>query len=215
MRVVWSSMALFVLSSAANAQAALTGYVRDDESLRGLQGVELSVTPGDKHVRTDKEGKYTLKDLTPGANRVQVRFPGFAPLDTILTLASDKPTDGVFFLGKHAVALDTVTSRGARTAGAGFESFEIRRSKGFGRFMDSLYLRSHENVQLPNLLRDLGGVQIATASSRPDISRNMSAGAAKHGRPRPGSPLVVPIATSSKRGSAAMDGACWSRAILP
>jgi len=165
MRVVWSSMAMFVLSSAANAQAALTGYVRDDESLRGLQGVELSVTPGDKHVRTDKEGKYTLKDLTPGANRVQVRFPGFAPLDTILTLASDKPTDGVFFLGKHAVALDTVTSRGARTAGAGFESFEIRRSKGFGRFMDSLYLRSHENVQLPNLLRDLGGVQIATPST--------------------------------------------------
>jgi len=72
MRVVWSSMAMFVLSSAANAQAALTGYVRDDESLRGLQGVELSVTPGDKHVRTDKEGKYTLRDLAAGSVRVHV-----------------------------------------------------------------------------------------------------------------------------------------------
>ena len=55
MRVVWSSLALLVLSSVAGAQAALTGYVRDDESLRGLPGVELSVDGATgRFVRTRK-----------------------------------------------------------------------------------------------------------------------------------------------------------------
>ena len=161
MRVVWSSMAILVLSSAAGAQATLTGYVRDDESLRGLQGVELSIDGTDKRVRTDKEGKYVVKDLTAGAIRVHLRSVGFAPIDTILTLDAGKPTESVFFLSKHAVTLDTVKTRDNRVAGAGFASFEIRRSKGFGKFMDSVFLREHENVPLPDLIRNLGTVEVA------------------------------------------------------
>ena len=63
--------------------------------------------------------------------------------------------------------------------------------------------------------RTLGGVQIATASSCPRIAAKSCCGSAWQGRPRPGSPLRVEIATSSNRGSAAIAGTCWSRAILP
>ena len=165
MRVVWSSLALLVLSSVAGAQAALTGYVRDDESLRGLPGVELSVDGSDQKVRTDKEGKYTLRDLAAGSVRVHVRLVGFAPIDTILILAAGKPTESVFFLGKHAVQLDTVVSKSGRLAGAGFESFEIRRSKGFGKFIDSVALRQSENHQLSEVIRELSLVDLVTPST--------------------------------------------------
>jgi hypothetical protein len=165
MRVLWSSVVLLVLSSTANAQASLTGYVREDESLRGIQGVELSVDGSDKRTRTNKEGKYTLRDLPAGAVQIHVRFVGFAPIDTIMTLAADKPTENVFFLSKRAVALDTmVTTREKRLAGAGFESFEARRARGFGKFLDSITLRQSENRQLADLIRT-NSLDVATPST--------------------------------------------------
>jgi hypothetical protein len=161
-----SSVALIlVLAATARGQASLTGYVRDDESLRGLQGVELAVDGSDRKVRTDKEGKYTLKDLTPGSVRLHVRFLGFAPIDTIVTLDASKPTESVFFLSKRAIALDTVKTRDVRVAGAGFESFEIRRSKGFGKFIDSVELRQMENRQLSELVRERATLQIVVPST--------------------------------------------------
>lgn len=166
MRRAWSGVALLVLSSSAGAQASLTGYVRDEESLRGLSGAELSIDGTDRKIRTDKEGRYNLRDLAAGSARVHVRLVGFAPIDTILTLAADRATESVFFLGKRAVALDTVvTSRERRLAGAGFEAFEQRRSKGFGKFVDSTELRQSENRQLADMIRGLGGVDVVTPST--------------------------------------------------
>jgi len=161
MRLAWCSFALVsVLAATARGQASLTGYVRDDESLRGIPGVELAVDGSDKKVRTDKEGRYALKDLTPGPLRIRVRSLGFAPIDTTLTLEAGKPTESVFFLSKRAIALDTVKTRDMRVAGSGFESFEIRRSKGFGKFIDSVELRQMENRQLGDVVRDRATLQV-------------------------------------------------------
>jgi hypothetical protein len=75
---------LLLLSSTLSGQASLTGYVRDDETLRGLSNVELTITGTDKHVRTDKQGKCNIRDLPVGAAQVHLRFVGFAPIDTII-----------------------------------------------------------------------------------------------------------------------------------
>jgi hypothetical protein len=160
MRSAWLSGTLLILSSVAGAQASLTGYVRDDETLRGLQEVELSVDGSDKRARTDKEGKYNLRDLAAGNVRIRIRFVGFAPIDTVLAVAAGKTTESVFFLRRQAVALDTTITTSGRVAGAGFESFELRRAKGFGRFIDSVYLRAHENTALSNLITGLGSVDV-------------------------------------------------------
>lgn len=165
MRLGWCGGLLLAIASGLQAQASLVGYVRDEESLRGLQGVELSVDGSDKRVRTDKDGKYVLKDLAAGALRLHVRSVGFAPIDTILDLSAGKPTESVFFLGKHAIALDTVTTRSGRVAGAGFESFELRRSKGFGKFIDSVELRKSENRQLSELVRERANLEIVVPST--------------------------------------------------
>lgn len=162
MRSLWPGIAVLVLlSSVSNAQGSLTGYVRDNESLRALEGVELSVDGTGRKAHTNNEGKYNLRELPSGAVRLHVRLVGFAPIDTILTLEAASTTEHVFFLTKPVVALDTVRTRG-RTPGGGFESFEIRRSKGFGRFMDSVYLQGHENSTFADLLRTLGSIEIAT-----------------------------------------------------
>jgi hypothetical protein len=165
MRLRWSVAALIALSSAGGAQVSLTGYVRDDASLRGLPGVELSVDGSDRKVRTDKDGKYTLRDLPAGAVRLHLRLVGFAPLDTMLTLESGKPNKSVFFLAQRAVALDTVVTKTGVVPGAGFESFELRRSRGFGKFLDSMQLRQADNRQLAEVVRDLSVVEVVTPST--------------------------------------------------
>lgn len=154
---------LLLVSTAARGQASLVGYVRDESTLRGLQGAELSVDGSDKRVRTDKEGKYNFRDLPAGAARVHVRLVGFAPVDTIFDLADGKTTENVFFLGKQAVALDTVVTnaRERRLAGAGFASFGERQAKGFGKFLDSTFLRENEHRHLSDLVNGLNGLDAA------------------------------------------------------
>lgn len=146
------------------AQAALVGYVRDSASARGLSGAEVTVG-NDKKTRTDKDGKYVLRDVPDGAQRVQVRLVGFAPVDTSLEFAS-KPKEGVFFLSKPPVMLDSVVSKAAtRVRGVGFESFEDRRAKGFGSFLDSTFLRQNEHRHLPDLLMNVKGIDVLVPST--------------------------------------------------
>jgi hypothetical protein len=166
MRRLLAVLLIPVLVSRAGAQGSLTGYVRDEASLRGLQGVEVSVSGTDHKTKTDKEGKYTLKDILPGTQRISVRAVGYAPIDTALAFTADKATENVFFLGKPAVSLDTVKTKSeGRLAGAGFASFADRAAKGFGAFLDSTFLRANESRNLPDLLTGLKGVQVLQPST--------------------------------------------------
>lgn len=166
MRRALAGLLIPFLISQAGAQGVLTGYVRDNTTLRGLQGAEVAVAGTDHKVRTDKDGKYTLKDILPGTQRIAVRAVGYAPVDTALSFNADKPTENVFFLSKPAVALDTVKTEGrGRLAGAGFASFEQRRAKGFGDFLDSTFLRANEHRRLPDILQTLKGVSILTPTT--------------------------------------------------
>jgi hypothetical protein len=160
MRVVALVLLIVSFAGTAPGQSSLTGYVRDDASLRGLQGVEVSVVGTDHRTRTDKEGKYSLRDVPAGNQRIQVRLVGFVQVDTILEFA-DKPLESVFFLGKAPVKLDTVVSKGrTRVVGAGYASFYERKALGFGTFFDSTFLRQNEHRRLPDILNGLRSVDV-------------------------------------------------------
>jgi hypothetical protein len=154
------------LATPLRAQASLTGYVRDETSLKGMPGVEVSAEGADRKTRTDKEGRYALRDLPSGKVRIVVRLVGFVPIDTTIEFAG-KPAQAVFFLTKAPVVLDTVSTNARQRGlpGAGFDAFEERRSRGIGKFLDSTFLRANEHRQVGDILRGLGGFDIATPSS--------------------------------------------------
>src|SRR5580765_2622403 len=103
-------LAVGVAVAPLRAQSALVGYVRDSASAKGIPGAEVSVG-ADKKARTDKDGRYIIRDVPSGAQRVQVRLVGFSPVDTTLEFAG-KAKEGIFFLGKPAVTLDSVVTTG-------------------------------------------------------------------------------------------------------
>lgn len=160
-------IALLAVGVAAplQAQSALVGYVRDSSSAKGLPGAEVTVG-NDKKARTDKDGRYIIRDVPNGAQHVQVRLVGFAPVDTTFEFAN-KPKEGIFFLGKPAVMLDSVVSTGRQKGlpGAGFEGFAERRKAGFGKFIDSTELRANEHRQLADLLNNIPSVFVTVPAT--------------------------------------------------
>lgn len=157
-RTYFSLLIAGLVQTVAGQTTSLTGYVRDDQSLRGVQGAEVSVDGVERKVKSEKDGKYVVKDVPFGPRVVHVRLLGFAPIDTVLQFVDGKATENVFFLSKPPVALDSVvTNANRRVAGPGFDSFEARKAKGFGTFFDSTFLRANEQRHLGDLLG--GGVK--------------------------------------------------------
>jgi hypothetical protein len=145
---------------------SLSGYVRDEASLRGVGGVEVTIDGVDRKTRTDKDGKYSLRDVPVGPQKVHVRILGFAPIDTVLEFIGGKNIENVFFLAKPPVRLDSVVSTARPRDGAGFETFEVRRARGFGSFLDSTFLRANEQRHLPDVLNaGMKGLDVVTPTT--------------------------------------------------
>src|SRR5688572_6158964 len=87
-RIGTSLLLAVVLASTAAAQATLTGFVRDDASLKPVKDVEITIEAISKRARTDDKGKFTLHDIPSGTYIVQVRRLGFDPLAATLEFAS-------------------------------------------------------------------------------------------------------------------------------
>jgi hypothetical protein len=144
-----------MLSSSAVAQATLTGFVRDDGSLKPMKDVQVSIEAISKRVRTDDKGKFTLRGIPAGTYVVQVHRLGFDPLAVTLELTSGTK-EQVFYLKEAVAQLDTVTATAARPRGLGREAFEERRKFGFGKFLDSVELRKWEHRKAVDLFSELG-----------------------------------------------------------
>ena len=61
------------------AQATVAGTVRDAESGRPVEHALVALTDLDRSVSTDRLGRYTLPDVSPGPHHIAVRFIGYAP----------------------------------------------------------------------------------------------------------------------------------------
>ena len=61
------------------AQATVAGTVRDAETGRPVEHALVALTDLDRSVSTDRLGRYTLPDISPGPHHITVRFIGYAP----------------------------------------------------------------------------------------------------------------------------------------
>lgn len=167
MRYVVSALLIATVASRVHAQAALSGYVRDSASLRGLNGVEVSFDGSDKRSRSNKDGKYEVRDVRAGTALVHLRVVGYAPVDTAMDFADGEKKEIVFFLHKPPVVLDSMvsTSRRGSVTDAGWSGFDQRRRLGLGKFLGPEELRDNQQRRLSDILRDMAGVRVETPST--------------------------------------------------
>lgn len=147
-----------------DAQATVTGYVREDSTLRGMSGVEVVAAGTDRSTRTDGEGRFVLRGVPPGSQTIVARAVGFEPAAFSLTAAEGGSYAHVFYLTRAIVRLDTVSTTAARKAAfdLGRAGFEYRRQLGFGKFVTPDELRQSEHRGVADMLATIQGIRIYT-----------------------------------------------------
>lgn len=155
------ALVLLAPQSPAHGQAALHGIVRQDSSRSALGGVEVLVEGTNFRVVTDASGNYQLVDLPVGTHVVLFRLLGYRPVRASVQIqARTTARLDATLVRQGAQVLDSigVTGRVTRGVGMGREAFEERRSRGFGRFIDTEELRRNEHRRLADMFRGVGGV---------------------------------------------------------
>jgi carboxypeptidase family protein len=108
-RFVWRVAPRSRQRASAEPTAVLGGQIVLASSGVPVSGVEVSVTPGDRHTSTDSLGRFELRNLPPGPVRILVRDLRFIAVTDSITLENGVRLDRVYRLTpQKAVQLDTV-----------------------------------------------------------------------------------------------------------
>ncbi|MFN2316463.1 MAG: carboxypeptidase-like regulatory domain-containing protein [Gemmatimonadales bacterium] len=147
---------------AADAQAALTGIVRDDSTARPLAGVEIILQTTNHRALTNEAGRYELTGLPTGVYQVIFRQVGYLPVRMDVLLRDGEATRANAVLVRSEVVLDPIEVIGEtpRPRGNMVDAFEERRAMGFGEFIDRDMLSRAEHLRLTDVLQRHSRVEI-------------------------------------------------------
>ncbi len=88
-RVLLACAALAALSvRAQTAAGSLSGTVIDSSTGKFLEGADVAVEGTGQHATTEREGRFTLRDVAPGPHNLVVTYPGLETKSTPVTVAA-------------------------------------------------------------------------------------------------------------------------------
>ena len=153
---------LLLTAQSVAAQSSVTGIVRDSAG-RPIASAEVVIEALSKRAIADPNGRYILTDVPAGLRLIRARMLGYVPVANMVRVTAGESAQSDFVLERVPQQLDTVLVKDrARVAGIGLAAFEERRSMGFGKFLDSTYLRANEQRGLGDILREIPGTVILT-----------------------------------------------------
>ncbi len=156
-----------------HAQTTVTGFVRDSAG-RPLAGADVAIEALSKHATTDAQGAYRLGDIAPGLRLVRARMLGHTTVANLAQLAAGQAKTLDFTLDRLPQKLDTVVVKERKpVAGVGFAAFEERRSMGFGKFLDSTFLRKNAHRHMKDVMREIPQADVLIAPN--EVCRSIGA----------------------------------------
>jgi hypothetical protein len=121
----------------AQSHSTVVARVVDAESGAPLAGAQLRITALQQVARSDAAGRAVLRHIPAGRVEIEVRRIGYLPAATEATLSGHDTLELEVALERAALAMDTVRVEAAAPGGSpGLETFERRRQRGVGHFLD-------------------------------------------------------------------------------
>ncbi len=159
-------LSVLVLTRQVSGQGVITGVVRDDSTGRPLQGVDVLIEGTGWHGTSNMQGKYAI-DIGAGSYTLLVRRLGYQPLRVAVRVTARDTVWVNPLLVTSAQQLEPVevTAEPERREWH-LRTFEEHRRLGFGKFMDSTYLRRWDAVNFSDLLIRVPGVGIGCEPPR-------------------------------------------------
>lgn len=159
-------LALLFAPASLAAQGVISGTIREDSTGRVLEGVEVVIK--DQRAVTDTRGRYLFARIPKGDYIALARLVGFRPVRFALRVNERDTTWADVLLVPLVQPLEPVTveAKPDRIAADRLRTFEENRRLGFGKFMDSTYLRKWEAVNLSVLVARVPGVTVVCHRGR-------------------------------------------------
>ncbi|MDQ6611204.1 MAG: carboxypeptidase regulatory-like domain-containing protein, partial [Gemmatimonadota bacterium] len=147
-----------VMTSDVNPNAVFTGFVVSDSTQVPVVDAEVLLTDLSRSVFTNAIGGFRFNDIPAGTHKVLIRRVGFSPVTAQVAFVANQTV-------QHRVALSrAVTLAAVEVVAATVPAeFEEHRKLGLGRFITREQIAKSEGRQMEDLLRQVAGVQIASA----------------------------------------------------
>jgi hypothetical protein len=150
------------------AQAVLAGTIRDDSTGRPLEGADVLIESSTKRGTSLASGGYAISGVPAGNHVALVRLVGYAPIRIAFRASGNDTTWLNARLTRSVQPLEPVTveAKPDFIAADRLRTFEENRRLGFGKFMDSTYLRKWEAVSFSVLVARVPGVTVVCHRGR-------------------------------------------------
>ncbi len=123
-----------------------------------LWGTNLVTTAGD-------DGRFALDSVPEGSQTLVVRGIGFVPYRAVVDVLPPEPTVHDVSLAPFVAAMDTVRIIGNRASELWKAGFDMRRTRGFGEFMDEVEIERRHPQQVSDLFREMPGVDVLSSGA--------------------------------------------------
>jgi hypothetical protein len=157
--------AILGLTSSGAAQAVLMGRAVNDSTGDPITGVEVVIEKLNLNTASDRDGRFTLGNLSWGIRHATLRKIGYRPVKLQLFIASDDTLRADIRMRPSVVELPPIEVT-ASSVPVGMEDFARRRLAGFGKFIDSKELRRADHRRVSDLLVGVRGIRPITLGFR-------------------------------------------------
>lgn len=142
-----------------DSSASLVGRVLSETTAEPVVGAQVHLRRAARGAVTDSAGAFRLDGLPPGLDTLAVRYRGYEPRSTRLTLEPARTTRATFLLSERVFELAELEVV-VRRLTAREDRIERRRKSGLGHFIDREEIEEL-NPNLPSdMLRQLPRVSV-------------------------------------------------------
>lgn len=128
--LAFSLFTLFASSTQAQTASRLSGTITHSGTSRPLEGVNVLITETAQGTVTNREGKYSIDQITPGWYTLIVRRIGFKPIEESLFIPADTTRLYNVALATSTIPLDEILAQADRPYSAASSStirgFDLR-----------------------------------------------------------------------------------------
>lgn len=142
--------------------AALRGQVLSRSRAEPVEQAFVFLLRNGKGGLTDAEGRFSIEDVAPGLDTVQVRYFGFEPNTTEVDLRPGHITQATLLISNAVLEVADLTVQVRRTYTGKLQGFEERRFKGFGDFITPQQIERRQPRVASDMLRGIAGVVVGS-----------------------------------------------------
>jgi hypothetical protein len=142
--------------------ATLRGRVLSRSRAEPVEQAFVFLLANGKGGMTDAEGRFSIRNVAPGVDTVQVRYFGFEPSTTVVDLKPGHITDATLLISNAVLEVADLTVEVRRIYTGKLRGFEERRMKGFGDFITPQQIERRQPKVPSDMLRGFAGVVVGS-----------------------------------------------------